>query len=355
MNNNVPIMKLAISGAGRIGRAIFRIYHQNIERFPHCRLVAMNDPHDFTTLTHLLRYDSVHGTFPMDINFDGATDSLRVADRTVQLCASREPAQLPWQAMGVDCVLECTGRFKDRAGMQQHIDAGAQRVILSAPAKGDLDATVVLGANTDAYQPDHRLVSIGSCTTNALAPVLSIMKKLQPIDSCFFTTVHAYTKDQSLVDSHHSDLRRARAAQLSVVPTRTGAAKAIAQVMPELYGKVEGYALRVPTANVSLLDMVIHFPEVISKEQVCQHIESSVASSPYVTVNKEPLVSCDFNQNMSSAVIDLTQLQINGRVARVVAWYDNEWGYATRMLDMANIMAQRLARSPASSVSLSHE
>ena len=354
MNNNATRMNLAISGAGRIGRAIFRIYQQTPDRFPHCRLVALNDPHDFSTLVHLLKYDSVHGTFPLDIEFDASHNKLQVADQVIQLCASRDPAQLPWRAMGVDCVLECTGRFKDRAGMTQHIDAGAKRVVLSAPAKEELDATVVLGANTDAYEPDHRLISIGSCTTNALAPVLAIMQKLQPIENCFFTTVHAYTKDQSLVDSHHSDLRRARAAQLSVVPTRTGAAKAIAQVMPNLTGKVEGYALRVPTANVSLLDMVIHFPEAVSKDQVYQHIESSVASSPYVTVNKAPLVSCDFNQNASSAVIDLTQLQINGRVVRVVAWYDNEWGYATRMLDMAEIMAQQVMSS-ASSVSLAHE
>jgi glyceraldehyde 3-phosphate dehydrogenase len=339
-NDTAPI-SIAINGAGRIGRAVFRAYFEHRSRFPHCRLVAMNDPHDFSTLRHLLRYDSVHGKAPFDIQLSREPDALLVNGESVRLYASRDPAMLPWASHSIDCVLECTGRFKDRAGLTQHLHAGAQRVILSAPAKDALDSTIVLGANDADLEGSHQLISIGSCTTNALAPILRIAQQFQPVERCFFTTVHAYTKDQSLVDSHHSDLRRARSAQMSIIPTRTGAAKTLAQVLPSLSGKVEGYALRVPTANVSLIDAVIEFPKSVSLQSFCDYLKDAVKSSPYVSVTDEPLVSCDFNQDVHSAVIDLSQTQVNGHSVRVVAWYDNEWAYALRMLDMANLLAEQ--------------
>lgn len=333
-------INFAISGAGRIGRAVFRAYFENPSRFAHCRLVAMNDPHDFNTLVHLLRYDSVHGSVPFDLALDNTRQALVVGDTTVQLLSSRDPQSLPWKEHSVDCVLECTGQFKDQAGLSQHLTAGAKKVLLSAPAKGQIDATIVLGVNELDLRPDHRIVSIGSCTTNALAPLLKVVKEVAPIENCFFTTVHAYTKDQALVDSHHHDLRRARAASQSIIPTKTGAAKSIGLVLPDLAGKVEGYALRVPTANVSLIDVVIHFSENIEQSQLEAHLRQSAQNSDYLDVTDEPLVSCDFNHNPFSAVVDMSQIQVNGKTARVVAWYDNEWAYALRMLDMANQLAK---------------
>ena len=340
LSGNGEKINFAISGAGRIGRAVFRAYFENPSRYSNCRLVAMNDPHDFDTLAHLLRYDSVHGRVPFDLVLDKDEKCLTVGDTVVALLSSRDPKSLPWGQHGVDCVMECTGQFKDQAGLSQHLTAGASKVLLSAPAKGQIDATIVLGVNESDLRSDHRTVSIGSCTTNALAPVLKVVKEVAPIANCFFTTVHAYTKDQALVDSHHHDLRRARAASQSIIPTKTGAAKSIGLVLPDLSGKVEGYALRVPTANVSLIDVVIHFSENVTQSQLESRLRQAAQQSDYLDVTDEPLVSSDFNHNPFSAVIDMSQIQVNGKTARVVAWYDNEWAYALRMLDMANQLAK---------------
>lgn len=333
-------MRFAISGAGRIGRAVFRAFYQHRKQYPHLDLVALNDPHDFNTLLHLLRYDSVHGRFPFDMTLDLDQSLLNIDGEQLQLLASRQPETLPWNKLDVDTVLECSGVFKDCQGLGRHLTAGASRVVLSAPAKKPVDATVVLGANEETYRGDERILSIGSCTTNALAPTLKLLQAFSPIENCLFTTVHAYTKDQSLVDAHHADLRRARAAAQSIIPTKTGAAKAIGMVLPELSGCIEGYALRVPTANVSLLDMVVRFKEPITRQGLESFLSNATAQSAYVAMTDEPLVSCDFNQHPASAVIDMQQTQVTGQyTARIVAWYDNEWAYSCRMLDMAQMMA----------------
>lgn len=339
MVENSGKMRFAISGAGRIGRAVYRAYYENKERFKNLALVAVNDPHDFNTLVHLLKYDSVHGRAPFEMRLDPSNHQLEVDGESVQLLASRDPSTLPWYSLQVDCVLECTGRFKDYSGLSQHIQAGCKRVILSAPAKGEVDATVVLGANDEVLSRNHRVLSIGSCTTNALAPLLKIMHDAVGVQNCFFTTVHAYTKDQNLVDAHHSDLRRSRAAGQSIIPTKTGAAKTTELVLPGLAGKISGYALRVPTANVSLLDVVLECSDIIDEEKIRSVLLQAAASSSVVDVTSEPLVSCDFNHCSYSAVIDLTQTQVNGKTVRLVAWYDNEWAYAMRMLDVAQTLA----------------
>lgn len=350
MVNNDKKMRIAISGAGRIGRAVYRAYYENRSQFPHLQLVAMNDPHDFATLAHLLRYDSVHGRAPFEIVLDEKQQCLLVDQESVQLLASRDPAALPWSTLQVDCVLECTGHFKDAQGLNQHVQAGCQRVILSSPAKGDLDATVVLGANDADLSVDKRLISIGSCTTNALAPLLRVVQDWVAIEQCFFTTVHAYTKDQNLVDAHHSDLRRSRAAGQSIIPTKTGAAKTTALVLPELDGRISGYALRVPTANVSLLDMVLQLREPVTLAQVRARLIEAARHSSVFGVTDEPLVSCDFNHCDYSAVVDLTQIQVTNNTVRLVAWYDNEWAYAVRMLDVAQLLAEKQLVSQSTAV-----
>lgn len=332
-------MNIAISGAGRIGRAVFRAFYENKERYSALNLVAMNDPHDFSTLAYLLKYDSVHGQMRVPFSLQNGPDRLDVAGESVLLYGSRSPLDLPWKDLNIDGVLECSGCFKTRAGMQQHVQAGARKVLLSAPSSEPLDRTIVLGANDQDLSYEHNLISIGSCTTNALAPILSMLQSMVVVENCFFTTVHAYTKDQALVDSHHRDLRRGRAACQSIVPTKTGASKAIAEVLPGFLGKLEGYALRVPTANVSLLDLVVELQSPIEKKDLECKVKAYVDQSAVLSVTDEPLVSCDFNQNPASAVIDLTQIQVNGRMLRLVAWYDNEWAYAMRMLDVASKIA----------------
>ena len=340
MHKNENKIRLAISGAGRIGRAVFRAFFEYRERFPNIDLVAINDPHDFTTLVHLLRYDSVHGRLPFTINLQ-AHDCLNVMQgkSVVQLLAKREPVRLAWGDLGVDTVLECTGVFRDKVGLSQHLQAGAKCVVLSAPAQGSVDATIVLGANDVQLRAKHTVISIGSCTTNALAPVLKMLQAYVGIKQCFFTTVHAYTKDQCLVDAHHKDLRRARAAGQSIIPTKTGAAQAISDIFPDLSGRVQGYAVRVPTANVSLLDVVVDLVQPIDLAQIKAHIICFCRQSAYINFTNEPLVSCDFNHSLYSAIIDLSQLQVIGHTVRIVAWYDNEWAYAVRLLDLAQIQS----------------
>ncbi len=332
-------IRVVINGAGRIGRAVLRAFFDYPERYRDMTLVAINDPHDAEVLCHLLRYDSVHGkaSFPITTS----PGKLHCGDHTMDLVQTREIAALPWAALDVDVVLECTGRFKSRQDNQAHLDAGAKRVILSAPGAEDVTTTMVLGANEHDVDQQDAILSIGSCSTNALAPVLRVIQEHNAIASGFVTTVHAYTKDQSLVDSHHKDLRRARAAACSIIPTKTGAAKAIGKVLPVLAGKLDGYALRVPTANVSVLDISLSLSCATTGGEVNTWLTEAAKRDKlgFMAVTDEPLVSCDFNHHPASCVVDLLQTQIVGDMLKLVVWYDNEWGFANRMLDAVNHLA----------------
>lgn len=325
--------RVAINGAGRIGRLVLRAYFENRARFPDLELIAINDPHEIDTLIHLLRYDSVHGPFHAPIDYDGRC--LVVAGTSIELRASRDPSALDWGALGVDYVLECTGCFKNKEDLTKHIDSGAKRVVLASPG-GEGVATCVLGVNEHVLPDLPEVYSIGSCTTNAIAPVLQIMHDQFGVEEGFMTTVHAYTNDQCLVDSHHKDLRRARAACGSIIPTKTGAADGIGKVIPSLEGKLKGYALRVPTANVSVVDLALRVRTLPSKELLKKHLiqAASVDKKGILAVSDALLVSCDFNHHIASAVVDMTLLDVVGEMIKLVIWYDNEWGFANRLLDV---------------------
>jgi glyceraldehyde 3-phosphate dehydrogenase len=328
-------VKVAINGFGRIGRNVFRAARgvQGIE------IVAVNDLTDPTTLAHLLKYDSVHGSFGGDVK---ATDSAIIVDgKTIQVCKEKDPASLPWKQLGVDIVIESTGRFTDRADAQKHLDAGAKKVIISAPAKGE-DLTVVMGVNETAYQPaSHNILSNASCTTNCLAPVAKVLLEQFGIVKGLMTTVHAYTNDQMILDLPHKDLRRARAAAMSMIPTTTGAAKAVSLVLPQLKGKLDGLAVRVPTPNVSLVDLVVTTEKDTSVAEVNAALKAA-ANGPLKGVLvfcEEPLVSKDFNGNPASSIVDgLTTAVIGGNMVKVMSWYDNEWGYSNRIVDLVKFL-----------------
>ena len=331
-------IRVAINGAGRIGRAVFRAFFEYPERFQKIELVGLNDPHEREVLLHLLKYDTVHGKFPFSLSL--VDQGLCVDKKLVPLFQTREISELPWAKLDVDVVLECTGRFKSQVAVKPHLDAGAKRVIISAPGADDVDTTMVLGANEMDVDQSAEVVSIGSCSTNALAPVLRVIQDKIAIESGFVTTVHAYTKDQSLVDSHHKDLRRARAAACSIIPTKTGAAKAIGKVLPALQGKLDGYALRVPTANVSVLDISLVLNKPCSRQDLITWLTFAAHQDKLdiLAVTDEPLVSCDFNHHQASCVVDLLQVQVIGNMVKLVVWYDNEWGFANRMLDAVSLL-----------------
>lgn len=333
-------IRVAINGAGRIGRAVLRAFFENRSRFAGIDLVAMNDPHDPEVLCHLLRYDTVHGKAPFAVSYSADQGTLTCGDHTMALLASRDIRTLPWKDLGVDIVLECTGRFKSLRDNQVHLEAGAKQVIISAPGASDVETTMVIGANEETILSDTDILSIGSCSTNALAPILSVLQDHNSIQSGFMTSVHAYTKDQSLVDAHHKDLRRARAAACSIIPTKTGAAKAIGKVIPALQGKLDGYALRVPTANVSVLDINVLLERPCDAGQVRSWLTAAASQDKLgvIAVTNEPLVSCDFNHHPASSVVDLLQVQVVGSMVKLVVWYDNEWGFANRMLDAVQIL-----------------
>ena len=328
-------VKIAINGFGRIGRNVFRAA-QGVKGF---EIVAVNDLTDPKTLAHLLKYDSVHGIFDGEVS---ATDNAIVVNgKSIQVCKEKDPAALPWKALGVDVVIESTGRFTDRADAQKHIDAGAKKVIISAPAKGE-DLTVVMGVNEGAYQPaSHHILSNASCTTNCLAPVAKVILEQFGIVKGLMTTVHAYTNDQMILDLPHKDLRRARAAAMSMIPTTTGAAKAVSLVLPQLKGKLDGLAVRVPTPNVSLVDLVVTTEKETSVAEVNAALKAA-ANGPLKEVLvfcEEPLVSKDFNGNPASSIVDgLTTAVIGGNMVKVMSWYDNEWGYSNRIVDLVNYL-----------------
>jgi len=332
-------IKIGINGFGRIGRCILRSGIDNSE----LEFVAVNDLTDTKTLAHLLKYDSVHGTFDGEI--EAANDSINVNGKKIKVLSNTDPAQLPWKDMGVDIVMESTGLFRDRDNAAKHLNAGAKKVIISAPAKNP-DITIVIGVNENDYDPkSHNIISNASCTTNCLAPVAKVLAETFGIKKGLMTTIHSYTSDQQLLDLPHKDLRRARAGALSMIPTTTGAAAAVSLVLPELKGRLDGLAIRVPTPNVSLVDLVVETEKETSKEQVNEALKSAAESSlkGILFYSEEELVSCDFNGNCYSSIVDAPNTNvIGGTMVKVLSWYDNEMGYASRMVDLALYFAKNL-------------
>lgn len=329
-------VRVAINGFGRIGRLVLRAA-QELGRND-LEFVAINTPGSIESAAHLLQYDSVHGRFQGEVTKGG--DWLDIGKGKIQVTSHRDPHNAPWKSLGVDVVLECSGHFNTKEKASSHIDAGAKRVLVSAPAK-DADLTVVYGVNHEDLKPDHRVVSNASCTTNCLAPVAKVLQDTIGIERGFMTTIHAYTGDQRILDNSHKDLRRARAAGMSMVPTTTGAAKAVGLVLPELKGKLDGSSVRVPTANVSLVDLKFDAARETSTEEINEAMKAAAASSlkGVLAVNDLPLVSTDFNHHPASSIFDLTQTQVSeGRLVQVMSWYDNEWGFSCRMLDTASTM-----------------
>ena len=331
--------KVAINGFGRIGRLVARAI---LERDDHgLELVAINDLADAKSNAMLFKRDSVHGAFPGDVSADG--DTMVVNGKRIKVTAERDPAKLPHKDLGVDVALECTGFFTDREGGQKHLDAGAKRVLISAPAKG-ADLTVVYGVNHDKLTADHTIVSNASCTTNCLAPVAKVLNDLVGIERGLMTTIHAYTNDQKILDQIHSDMRRARAAGMSMIPTTTGAARAVGEVLPELKGKLDGSAVRVPTPNVSLIDLTFTPGRDTSKEEINAALKAASEKGPLAGIldySDERLVSIDYNGAQASSTIDsLETAVIEGKLVRVVSWYDNEWGFSNRMVDTAGAIAK---------------
>lgn len=326
-------MRVAINGFGRIGRMVLRAALEN--NVDDIEFVAINDLADADTNAHLLQFDSTHSRAPFEVKNNG--DCLEVKSQKVKCISVREPAKLPWKDMAVDLVLECTGLFTACEKAAGHLSAGAKKVLISGPSS-DADKTVVFGVNDKMLTPEHLVISNASCTTNCLAPVALILDRLCGIEYGNMTTVHSYTSDQSLLDVSHSDKHRARAAGLSMIPTSTGAAKAIALVMPKLAGKIAGTAIRVPTPNVSLIDLVVLVEKPISIDKLNDAFVSASKGElkNILSVNNLPLVSSDFNHNSASSVVDLTQTNvIKDKMVRILSWYDNEWGFANRMVDVA--------------------
>jgi glyceraldehyde 3-phosphate dehydrogenase len=328
-------VKIAINGFGRIGRLVYRAGYKNKD----VEFVAINDVADAKTLAHLLKYDSVHGTMNADIK--AGNNSIIVDGKEVKTFALRDPEALPWKDLGVDVVLESTGKFTDKAGAEKHLKAGARKVVISAPAKGP-DVTVVLGVNQEVYDKTrHNIISMGSCTTNCLAPIVKILHKEFGIQYGLMTTIHAYTNDQVVQDEPHKDLRRGRAAALSMIPTTTGAARAISEVMPEMKGKLDGLAIRVPVPNVSIVDFVATVEKATSREEVNAKLKQ-YAQGPMKGIllcSEEELVSRDFNGNPHSSIVDLPNTAvIGGKMVKILSWYDNEWGFSNRMLELLSFI-----------------
>jgi glyceraldehyde 3-phosphate dehydrogenase len=332
-------IRVGINGFGRIGRNVLRacLAEKGLE------FVAVNDITSAKTLAHLLKHDSVHGTLEDDVKAEG--ENLTVGARSIKVLAERDPAKLPWKSLGVDVVLECSGLFTDRDKAAKHLEAGAKKVIISAPAKG-ADLTIVYGVNHAAYDPaKHHVLSNASCTTNCLAPVAKVLHETFGLKRGLMTTIHSYTNDQRILDLPHEDLRRARAAALSMIPTSTGAAKAIGLVIPALDGKLDGMAVRVPTPNVSLVDLSCEFEKPATKDAINAAVKEAAAGplKGVLLYCDEPLVSIDFNHNPYSSIFDsaLTKV-IDGNFAKVLSWYDNEWGFSNRMRDVALVIGKGL-------------
>ena len=331
-------VRVAINGFGRIGRNVLRaVYEAGRDEI---EIVAINDLGPVETNAHLLRFDSVHGRFPFEVRVEG--DSIVIGKNKIKVIAERDPSKLPWKELGIDIAMECTGLFTAKEKASAHLTAGAKRVLVSAPAEG-ADMTVVYGVNHDKLTKDHLVVSNGSCTTNCLAPVAKVLNDLVGIETGFMTTIHAYTGDQPTLDTMHKDLYRGRAAALSMVPTSTGAAKAIGLVLPELKGKLDGVAIRVPTPNVSVVDLKV----IAKKETTAKDINEAMKRAAsqelkgILGTTDQPNVSSDFNHDSHSSTLHMDQTKVqNGTLVRVLSWYDNEWGFSNRMTDTAVAMAK---------------
>jgi glyceraldehyde 3-phosphate dehydrogenase len=326
-------INVAINGYGRIGRNILRALYES-NRTHAIKIVAINDLGDAETNAHLTQYDTAHGPFPHEVSVEGG-DLIVKGDR-IKVFAERDPAKLPWGELGVDVVLECTGLFTTKAKAGAHLAGGAKKVIISAPGGADVDATIVYGVNHDTLKAAHTVVSNASCTTNCLAPLAKVLHEKVGIVHGLMTTIHAYTNDQVLTDVYHSDLRRARSATMSQIPTKTGAAAAVGLVLPELNGKLDGFAMRVPTINVSVVDLTFVAARATSKDEIDAAIGDAAngALKGILGINKKPLVSIDFNHNPLSSIYDSTQTRVmGGSLVKVLSWYDNEWGFSNRMLD----------------------
>jgi len=327
-------IRIAINGYGRIGRCVLRALFE-YKRTHELEIVAINDLSGMETTAHLTRYDSTHGRFEYPVTIEG--NELIIDGHRITVTAEKDPTKLPWKALNVDVVLECTGFFTDKEKAQAHIKAGAKKVIISAPGK-DMDATIVYGVNHHTLTANDTIISNASCTTNCLAPVVKPLNDALGIESGLVNTVHAYTKDQQLLDGSHQDLRRARAAAHSIIPTKTGAAAAVGVVLPELKGKLDGFAMRVPVMNVSVVDLTFIAKRPTTVQEVNDIMRKAASQSPVLDICEEPLVSCDFNHHPASAIFDVTETKVLGQLVKVVAWYDNEWGFSNRMLDITHYL-----------------
>ncbi|MEE8167509.1 MAG: type I glyceraldehyde-3-phosphate dehydrogenase [Candidatus Hydrothermarchaeales archaeon] len=328
--------KVAINGFGRIGRNILRASLSDKEFNDRFEFIAVNDLTDSASLAHLLKYDSVHGVLESDVK--AKADSIIVNGREIKVLSERDPSKLPWRELGVDVVIESTGFFRSREGASKHLEAGAKKVIISAPAK-DPDITIVMGVNHDEYNPKHMIISNASCTTNCLAPVVKVLNDSFGLERGFLTTCHAYTNDQRILDLPHEDLRRARAAAVSIIPTTTGAAKAIGIVLPELQGKLDGMSLRVPVPDGSINDLVVELGEEVTREEINQAFKKAAEGDlqGILEYTEEPIVSTDIVGNPHSSIVDGLSTNVigaKGNFAKVLAWYDNEWGYSCRTIDL---------------------
>ncbi len=332
-------IRVAINGYGRIGRNILRAHYEG-GREHDIRIVAINDLGDAKINAHLTKYDTAHGKFPGSVSVDG--EFLVVNGDKIKVCAQRNPAELPWKDLGADVVLECTGLFTSKAKSGAHLSAGAKKVIISAPGDKDVDATVVYGVNHQTLKAAHTVISNASCTTNCLAPMVKALNDRIGVVNGLMTTIHAYTNDQVLTDVYHTDLRRARSATMSMIPTKTGAAAAVGLVLPELNGKLDGFAIRVPTINVSLVDLAFVAKRATTVDEVNNAVKQASESDlkGILEYNRDPLVSVDFNHNPASSVFDSTLTKVSeGTLVKVCSWYDNEWGFSNRMLDVTVALA----------------
>ena len=326
-------IRVAINGYGRIGRNILRAHYEGGKKHG-IEIVAINDLGDAKTNAHLTKYDTAHGKFPGTVTVDG--DSLVVNGDRIRVCAQRDPAQLPWKELNVDVVLECTGFFTSKAKASAHITAGAKKVIISAPGDKDVDATVVYGVNHSVLKASHTVISNASCTTNCLAPLVKALDESVGVVSGLMVTIHAYTNDQVLTDVYHSDLRRARSASQNMIPTKTGAAAAVGLVLPHLNGKLDGYSMRVPTINVSFVDLSFVAKRATTVDEINKAMKAAAAGAlkGVLEYSDEPLVSSDFNHNAASSTFDATMTKVSdGTLVKACSWYDNEWGFSNRMLD----------------------
>jgi glyceraldehyde 3-phosphate dehydrogenase len=334
----MPI-KVAINGYGRIGRNIMRALYESA-RTHDIQIVAINDLGDSKTNAHLTKYDTVHGKFPFEVSVDG--DYIVINGDRIRVLAERDPAKLPWAELGVDIVHECTGFFTSKAKASAHITAGAKKVIISAPGGNDVDATIVYGVNHNTLKASDTVISNASCTTNCLAPLVKPLMDTIGVDHGLMTTIHSYTNDQVLTDVYHTDLHRARSATQSMIPTKTGAAAAVGLVLPEMKGKLDGFAMRVPTINVSVVDLCFQASRNTTKEEIDSVLREAAAGSlkGILAINDEPLVSMDFNHNPASSIYESSLTKITGgNFVKVLSWYDNEWGFSNRMLDTTVALA----------------